>query len=128
RHGDDARLQAAEKRRRPVDSVEKRNQHALFAPDAEPPQRRAEARHTISELAVGVRAAYIYIGRLVGAAGIEIFLQDVGGEIVITWDCAHCSGFGRCRNRDCPSPLPAGHTPLVLPELCGPRTALAMRL
>ena len=61
-------------------------------------------------------------------AGIEIFLQDVGGEIVITWDCAHCPGFGRCRNRDCHSPLPAGHTPLVLPELCGPRTALAMRL
>ena len=61
-------------------------------------------------------------------AGIEIFLQNVGGEIVITWDCAHRPGFGRCRHRDCHSFLPGGHTPLVLPELCGSRAALAMRL
>jgi hypothetical protein len=74
-----------------------------------------------------MRAAHIDIGRLAGAAGIEIFLQNVGSEIVITWDCAHRPGFGR-RNRNCHSFLPGGHTPLVLLELCGPRAALAMRL
>jgi len=90
--------------------------------------RSDEARHAVGELAVSVRAAHIDIGRLAGAAGIEIFLQNVGGEIVITWDCAHRPGFGRCRHRDCHSFLPGGHAPLVLLELCGPRATLAMRL
>ena len=71
RHRDDAGLQAAEKRGRPVDGVEQRQQHALFALDAEPAQRRAETRHAIGQLAVGVRAARVDIGRLVGAAGVE---------------------------------------------------------
>jgi hypothetical protein len=29
------------------------------------------------------------ISRLVGAPRIEIDLQDIGSEIVMTWDCAH---------------------------------------
>ena len=53
RHGDDAGLEAAEKRGRPVDGVGQRQQHALFALDAERAQHRAEARDAVGELAVG---------------------------------------------------------------------------
>ena len=101
RHGDDAGLEAAEKRGRPVDGVEQRQQHALFAVDAEAAQRRAEARHTVGQLAVGQRAARIDIGRLVGAAGGEIALQHVGGEVVIAWDLRPraLAALGACRAR-----------------------------
>ena len=88
RHGDDAGLEAAEKRDRPVDGIEHGHQHALFAADAEATQRRAEARHPVGELAVGQRAARIDIGRLAGAAGGEVALQHIGGEVVIAWDMA----------------------------------------
>ena len=54
RHRDDAGLQAAEKRSRPIDGVEQRQQHALFALDAEPTQRGAETCHAIGKLAVGM--------------------------------------------------------------------------
>ncbi len=89
RHGDDAGFEAAEKRGRPVDGVGERQQYALLAPDAETAQRSAEPRHAVRQLAVGQRPARIDEGRLVGAAGGEIALQHIGGEIVIAWDCAH---------------------------------------
>ena len=89
RHRHDAGLQTAEKRRRPVDGIEQRQQYALLAPDAEAAQCGAETRDAIGELAIGMRTARVDIGRLVGAAGIEITLQDIGREIVVAWDCAH---------------------------------------
>ena len=88
RHGDDAGLQAAKKCDRPVHGVEQRQQHAFFAPYAQTAQCRAEARDAVGELAVGQRAARVDIGGLVGAAGREVALQHVGGEIVIAWDLA----------------------------------------
>ena len=51
RHGDNAGLEAAEKRDRPVHGVEQRHQHALFAVDAQAAQRSAETRHPVGELA-----------------------------------------------------------------------------
>ena len=93
RHGDDAGFQAAEKRGRPVHGVEQRQQHALFAVDAQAAQRRAETRHPVGELPIGQRVPAVDIGRLFRAAGSEIALQDIGGEIVIAWDHAH--GLGR---------------------------------
>jgi hypothetical protein len=98
RHGDDAGLEAAEERGRPVDRIGERDQHALLAPQAEPAQRRGEARDAIGELAIGQRAMAVDIGRLVGAAGGEIARQHVGGEVVVAWDDAH--GVGR-RIRGC---------------------------
>ena len=65
-HCDDAGLQAAEKRRRPIDGIKQRDQHAFFAFDPKPAQRSAKTRHTVCELAISVRAARIDIGRLVG--------------------------------------------------------------
>ena len=99
RHGDDAGLETAEKRDRPVDGVEHRHQHALFAADAQAAQRRAEARHMVGELAIGQRVPAVDIGRLFGAAGGEIALQHVGGEIVIAWDLAHRLGRAGFRPR-----------------------------
>ena len=104
RHRDDAALQAAEKSDRPVDGIEHHDHHALFAPDAEPAQRGAETRRPVGELAIGDRAPAVDIGRLVGAAGGEIRLQYVGGEIVVAWDCAHAGGracFLRLKFGDC---------------------------
>ena len=103
RYGDDAGLQAAEKRDRPVHGVEQRQQNALFAPDAQAAQRRAEARDPVGELAIAERAARIDIGRLVGSTGSKIALQDIGGKVVIAWDQAHRvirARFGRMRFSD----------------------------
>ena len=50
RHGDDAGLEAPEKRRRPVDGVGERQQHALLAVDAERAQRGAKPRHALGKL------------------------------------------------------------------------------
>src|SRR5664280_3181022 len=94
---------------------------ALFAPDAQSAQRSAEARDMVGELAIGQRAARVDIGRLVGAAGCEVALQHVGGEIVIAWDRAHgfatrvCrTCFGGCHcfsSPDSPYYAGAGETP-----------------
>ena len=43
----------------------------------------AEPLHPVGELAVAPAAASIDIGGLVGAAGIQIPRQDIGGEIVV---------------------------------------------
>ncbi len=76
-------LRHAEKRGRPVDRVGEREQHALLALDAEGAQHRAEPRHPVGELAIGQHATRIDIGGLVGAAGIKIALQHIGGEVVV---------------------------------------------
>ena len=83
RHRDDAGLDGAEERGRPVDGVEEADQHALFAADVERAQHMAEALDPRRQRRVGVAAAVIDIGDLVAAAGIEIALEDVGGEIVV---------------------------------------------
>ena len=101
RHRDDAGLQTTEKRRRPVDRIQQRQQYTLFALDAEPAQRRAETCDTVGELGVGVRAASVDVGRLVGAASVQIGLKDVVGEVVVTWDCAHRRGRDARRFGDC---------------------------
>ena len=49
RHGDDAGLEATEKRGRPVDGVGQRDQYALLAANAEAAQRRRKARDPIGE-------------------------------------------------------------------------------
>ena len=82
RDRDDARLDGAEESGRPVDGVEQRQQDALLAPDPERAQRIAEAIDPVGELTVGPASARIDIGRLAGAAGVEIALQYVGGEVV----------------------------------------------
>ena len=71
------------------------DQDALLAPDAERAQRGAEARDAVGELAVGPAAARIDEGRLVGAAGVEIALENVGGEIVVARDVAARTGIAR---------------------------------
>jgi hypothetical protein len=53
RHRDDAGLQAAEKRRRPIDGVEQADENALLALHAERAQRAGKSRHAVGELAVG---------------------------------------------------------------------------
>ena len=67
-------------------------------------QRSCETRYAISKLAIGQSTARIDVGRLIGPTGGEIALQNVGGEIVVTWDCAHGHTYNRfCRVcfRDC---------------------------
>ena len=99
RHGDDAGLEAAEEGGGPVDGVEQRDQHPLLAAHAERAQARGEARDAVGELAVGPGAARIDEGRLVGTAGLEIAVEDVGGEIVVARDRAHRSGRRHIRAR-----------------------------
>src|SRR5262249_62035270 len=67
----------------PVDRVEEREQNTLLAPDPERAQHVAEAIHALGELAVGPTSARIDIDRLVGAPGLEVALDDVGGEGVV---------------------------------------------
>jgi hypothetical protein len=55
----DAGLDRAEERRREVDRVVQRDEHALLRPHAEREQRRAEAVDAARELAVGRRAAIV---------------------------------------------------------------------
>jgi len=83
RHGDNAGLETAKKRGRPIDRVGERHQHALLAANTETAQGRAEAVHTIGQLAVGPDAAPIDKGRLAGAAGTEIGVQHIGGKIIM---------------------------------------------
>jgi hypothetical protein len=76
-------LDGAEKRGRPIDGVEQANQDAFFAAQAETAQHMAEPLDAVGEIGIAVFAAMIDEGDLVGAAGVEIALQDVGGEIVV---------------------------------------------
>src|SRR5579885_2558134 len=75
RHRDDAGLDGAEEGGRPVDRVEEADQDALFAPDAERAQHMTEAFDARGKITVGVFAAMIDIGNLVGATGVEIALE-----------------------------------------------------
>src|SRR5262249_44476829 len=52
-------------------------------PDPERAQHVAEAIHALGELTVGPTSARIDIDRLVGAPGLEVALDDVGGEVVV---------------------------------------------
>ena len=91
RNRDDAGLDGAEKSGRPIDGVEEADQNALLAADAERAQHMAEALDPLGKLGIGVLAAVIDIGEFVAAAGVEIALEDIGGEIVVARD----GGFRR---------------------------------
>jgi len=88
RHRHHAGLDRPEERRRPIDGIEKAKEHALLAAEPERTQHMAEALDALGEVAVGptlVRRtlAVIDVSKLAGAAGAEIALEDVGGEIVV---------------------------------------------
>ena len=95
RHRDHAGLDRAEEGGRPVDAVEEAHEDALLAADAERAQHVAEALDALGEIAVGPAAARIDKGQFCGTAGIEIALENVGGEIVVARDRA----FGRTRRQ-----------------------------
>ena len=82
----DAGLDGAEKSRRPVDGVEEADQNAFLAAAAERAQHLSEALDPVGKRGIGVLAAGIDIGEFVAAAGIEIALEDIGGEIVVARD------------------------------------------
>ncbi len=86
RNRDNAGLDGAEERGRPVDGVEQADQDALLAADAERAQHMAEALDALGKLAIGAGAAVIDEGGFAAAAGVEIALEDIGGEIVIARD------------------------------------------
>ena len=92
RHRHDAGLDGAEKSGRPVDGVEEADQNAFLAAAAERAQHLAEAIDPVGKRGIGVLAAVIDIGEFVAAAGVEIALEDIGGEIVVARD-------GRFRRR-----------------------------
>src|SRR4029077_1169447 len=81
-----AGLDGAEEGGGPVDGVEQREQDARLAPDAERPQRVAEAVNAVGELAIAPTSARIDKRRLVGAPSLEIALDDVRREVVIARD------------------------------------------
>src|SRR5262249_12551055 len=66
----------------PVNGVEEREQDALLAADSERAQHVAEAVHALGELPIGPASARIDKNRLVGAPGLEVARDDVGGEVV----------------------------------------------
>ena len=86
RHRHDARLDRAEEGGRPIDGVEQADEDALLAADAERAQHVAEALDALGKLAIGPAAARIDKGEFAGAAGIEIALENIGGEIVVARD------------------------------------------
>ena len=91
RHRHHAGLDGAEKSRRPVDRVDETQEHTLLAAKPKRAQHMTEAFDAPGEIAIGpalVRRtlALIDIGELAGATGVEIALEDVGGEIVIARD------------------------------------------
>ena len=92
RDGNDAGFQAAKKRGRPVDRVQQRDQHALLARYAERAQHSTKSRYAVGELAIGKGGTRVDVSGLIGAAGGKIALQDIGSEIVVTWDRAHGRG------------------------------------
>ena len=82
RHRDDARLDGAEERGRPIDGVGEAEEDALLPPHPERPQHIRKTRHPLGELPVSPGAARIDIRRLTGAPGREIAVQNIRGEIV----------------------------------------------
>ena len=83
RHRDDAGLDGAEERGRPVDGVGEAHQHALFAAHVERAQHVTEALDARRQRRVAVAAAMIDIGDFLAAPGVEIALENVGGEVVV---------------------------------------------
>mgnify|MGYP006160032311 CR=1 FL=1 len=71
RHRHHARVQRAQEAHHPVAAVVHEQQHALFALQAQRLQRRREALHLVSQLAVGERARVVDQRGLAGAAGVE---------------------------------------------------------
>ena len=98
-NGDDASLDGAEKRGRPVDGVEEADQDALLARDAERAQQLAEPRDAVGELPIGPAPARIDIGGLAGAPGGEIAGENVLGKIVAARNGGDRGGGRRGRRR-----------------------------
>ena len=134
--GHHAGLDGPEEGGGPVDRVEKCEQDALFAPDPERTQHVAEAVHALGELAVGPTSARIDIDRFVRAPGLEVALDDVGGEIVAARD--RVDGGARIdRRRELRGGIGHGALPqisssaakrlLLGHELCKPPMTVAMK-
>ena len=119
RHRDHAGLDGAEKSGRPIDSVEEADQNALLAADAERAQHMAEALDPAGEVGIAVAAARIDEGGLAAAAGVEIALEDIGGEIVIARDRGRRRAWRNATHRKFlpatggPWPTPAQPIPLA---------------
>ena len=82
RNRDDAGLDGAEERGRPVDGIGEAEQDALLTADAEIGKDIAEARDPLGELSVSPAAAWIDVDGFTRAAGRQVATQDVVGEIV----------------------------------------------
>jgi len=102
RNRDHARFDRAEECRRPVDGVEKANEYTFFRTHAELAQHMAKTFDPVGELGIGIFAAMIDEGDLVGAAAVEIARKDIGGEIVVArhrgraWRSARLTGVHPC--------------------------------
>ena len=83
RNGDNASLDGTEERGRPIDGVGEADQDAFLAAHAERAQDVAEALDAFGQFAIGIAAALVDERDLPGASGIEIALEDIGGEIVV---------------------------------------------
>ena len=136
RNGHHAGLDGPEEGGGPVDGVEEREQDALLAPDSERAQHVAEAVHALGELAVGPTSTRIDIDRLVGAPGLEVALDDIGGEVVAARD--RVDGGARIdRRRELRGGIGHGALPhisssatkrlLLRHELCKPPMTVAMK-
>jgi hypothetical protein len=136
RNGHHAGLDGPEKGGGPVDGVEEREQDPLLAPDSERTQHMAEAVHALGELAIGPASARIDIDRLVGAPGLEVALDDIGGEVVAARD--RIDGGARIdRRRELRGGIGHGALPqisssaakrlLLGHELCKPPITVAMK-
>jgi hypothetical protein len=75
--------------------VEEANEHAFLATDSERTQHATETFDTLGEIAIGPDFAVIDMGGLVGAARVEVALENIRSEIVIARDSIR----GRRRRR-----------------------------
>jgi hypothetical protein len=120
RHRHHAGLDGAQKGRGPVDGVEQAQQHALFAPQPVGAQHMAETFDPLGQFAVGPALsgasilAVIDEGELAGAPGIDIALEDSGGEIVLARDRLERRPRRRARR---------GGIHCAFPPLAGPEAA-----
>ena len=86
RHRHDSGLDRTEECGGPINAVEQTDQDAFLAADAERAQHIGKFVDARCQIAIGPTLALIDISELAGAAGFEIALEDVGGEIVVARD------------------------------------------
>ena len=84
----------------------------------------AEALDPLGKLAISVLAAVVDIGELAAAAGVEIALEDIGGEIVVAGD-RRFGGGPMCGGASFIAAFPHRHG--LLPTRCPPTKLLCRR-